>query len=136
MEPNVNPPNLRYAKTHEWARVEESASGKVATVGVTAFAVEALTDLVFMELPKVGRKVTAGEAFGEIESVKAVSDLYAPVSGEVVEVNSGLPDSLETLNADPFGAGWIAKIRISDERSLDKLMDAAAYEKQCADEAH
>ena len=78
----------------------------------------------------------AGEPFGEIESVKAVSDLYAPVSGEVIEVNTGLPDSLETLNSDPFGKGWIAKIRISDESALTKLMDAAAYEKQCSEEAH
>jgi glycine cleavage system H protein len=132
----VNPPNLLYAKTHEWARVEESGRTKIATVGITAFAVEALTDLVFMELPKVGRQVTAGESFGEIESVKAVSDLYAPVTGEVIEVNAGLPESLETLNSDPFGAGWIAKIRITDESSLGKLMNAAAYEKQCAEEAH
>jgi glycine cleavage system H protein len=132
----VNPPNLLYAKTHEWARVEESGGSKIATVGISAFAVEALTDLVFMELPKVGRQVTAGESFGEIESVKAVSDLYAPVTGEVIEVNAGLPESLETLNSDPFGAGWIAKIRITDESSLGKLMNAAAYEKQCAEEAH
>jgi glycine cleavage system H protein len=132
----VNPPNLSYAKTHEWTRVEEAGGVKVATVGITAFAVEALTDLVFMELPKVGRQVKAGEAFGEIESVKAVSDLYAPVTGEVIEVNTGLPDKLETLNSDPFGAGWIAKIRIADESSLKNLMDAAAYEKQCAEEAH
>ena len=132
----MNPPNLLYAKTHEWTRVEESGGAKIATVGITAFAVEALTDLVFMELPKVGRQVKAGEPFGEIESVKAVSDLYAPVAGEVIEVNTGLPDSLETLNSDPFGSGWIAKIRIADESSLTKLMDAAAYEKQCSEEAH
>jgi glycine cleavage system H protein len=132
----VNPSNLLYAKTHEWTRVEESGGAKIATVGITAFAVEALTDLVFMELPKVGRQVKAGEPFGEIESVKAVSDLYAPVSGEVIEVNTGLPDSLETLNSDPFGSGWIAKIRIADESSLTKLLDAAAYEKQCSEEAH
>lgn len=132
----MNPPNLLYAKTHEWTRVEESGGARIATVGITAFAVEALTDLVFMELPKVGRQVKAGEPFGEIESVKAVSDLYAPVSGEVIEVNTGLPDSLETLNSDPFGSGWIAKIRIADEASLAKLMDAAAYEKQCSEEAH
>ena len=132
----VNPPNLLYAKTHEWARVEECGGAKIATVGITAFAVEALTDLVFMELPKIGRQVKAGEAFGEIESVKAVSDLYAPVTGEVIEVNAGLPEKLETLNADPFGAGWIAKIRITDESALSNLMNAAAYEKQCAEEAH
>ncbi|MEX2188260.1 MAG: glycine cleavage system protein GcvH [Pirellulales bacterium] len=132
----MNPPNLLYAKTHEWTRVEGAGDAKIATMGITVFAVEALTDLVFMELPKLGRQVKAGEAFGEIESVKAVSDMYAPVTGEVVEVNSGLPDSLETLNSDPFGAGWIAKIRVTDEASLGQLMDAAAYEKQCSEEAH
>jgi glycine cleavage system H protein len=132
----VNPPDLLYAKTHEWARVEDADGAKVATMGITAFAVEALTDLVFMELPKVGRQVKAGEAFGEIESVKAVSDMYAPVTGEVIEVNAGLPESLETLNSDPYGAGWIAKIRITDESSLSQLMDAAAYERQCAEEGH
>ena len=132
----MNPPELRYAKTHEWVRVDESDGAKIATMGITAFAVEALTDLVFMELPKVGRAVKAGEAFGEIESVKAVSDMYAPVTGEVVEVNTGLPESLETLNHDPYGAGWIAKIRITDDSSLGQLMDAAAYEKQCAEEGH
>ncbi|MEX0586662.1 MAG: glycine cleavage system protein GcvH [Pirellulales bacterium] len=132
-----NPQDLLYAKTHEWARVENDGAGKkVATVGITKFAVEALTDLVFMELPKIGRQVKAGEPFGEIESVKAVSDLYSPVTGEVVAVNAGLPESLETLNNDPYGAGWIAKITITDDTSLAGLMDRAAYERQCAEEAH
>jgi glycine cleavage system H protein len=132
----MNPRNLLYAKTHEWARVENEGGKKVATVGITNFAVEALTDLVFMELPKIGRQVKAGEPFGEIESVKAVSDLYCPVTGEVIAVNAGLPDSLETLNRDPYGAGWIAKIAITDEGSVSGLMDAAAYERQCAEEGH
>jgi glycine cleavage system H protein len=132
----MNPQNLLYAKTHEWARVETEGGKKVATVGITKFAVEALTDLVFMELPKIGRQVKAGEPFGEIESVKAVSDLYSPVTGEVIAVNAGLPESLETLNSDPYGAGWIAKVAISDEGSLSGLMDNAAYERQCAEEAH
>ena len=83
-----------------------------------------------------GAGLAAGETFGEIESVKAVSDLYSPVGGEIIEVNAGLPDKLETLNADPFGAGWVVKIKISDAASLGKLMNKAAYEKQCADEAH
>jgi glycine cleavage system H protein len=131
----MKPEQLLYAKTHEWVHVEPDASGaKVATVGISAFAVESLTDLVFMQLPAVGRKVKAGEAFGEIESVKAVSDLYSPVSGEVIAVNKDLPNKLETLSTDPYGAGWIAKIRIDDE-SLAGLMDYAAYQKQCAEEA-
>jgi glycine cleavage system H protein len=132
----VKPENLLYAKTHEWAAVESSGGQKIATVGISTFAVEALTDLVFMQLPAVGKKVKAGESFGEIESVKAVSDLYSPVDGEIVEVNSALPNKLETLNADPYGAGWIAKIKISDESGLKNLMDHAAYQKMCADEAH
>src|SRR5260221_10089981 len=109
---------------------------KLATVGISAFAVESLTDLVFMQLPEVGRHVKAGEAFGKIESVKAVSDLYSPVSGQVVEVNQDLPNKLETLSTDPYGTGWIAKIRIGDESSLAGLMDYRAYQKQCAEESH
>ena len=133
----MKPEQLLYAKTHEWVAVEpDSGGGTIATVGISAFAVESLTDLVFMQLPEVGRRVKAGEAFGEIESVKAVSDLYSPVSGEVVEVNKDLPNKLETLSTDPYGAGWIAKIRIDDESSLAGLMDYKAYQKQCAEESH
>ena len=128
----MKPEDLKYAETHEWVAVD----GGVATVGISAFAVEALTDLVFIELPKVGAKVQAEQPFCEVESVKAVSDVYAPVSGEVIEVNTSLPDKLETLSSDPYTAGWIAKIRISDEAGLVKLMDFAAYEKQCAEEGH
>lgn len=132
----MKPEDLLYAKTHEWVAVANDGGGKVATVGISAFAVEALTDLVFMELPKVGASVQAEQPFCEVESVKAVSDVYAPVTGEVVEVNVGLPDRLEVLSSDPFGEGWIAKIRISDEPNLSKLMDYAAYQKQCAEEGH
>ncbi len=132
----MKPENLLYAKTHEWTAVEGSGGQKIATVGISAFAVEALTDLVFMQLPTVGKKVKAGESFGEIESVKAVSDLYSPVEGEIIEVNSALPNKLETLNADPYGAGWIAKIKITDESALKNLMNYAAYQKMCAEEAH
>jgi glycine cleavage system H protein len=132
----VTPDKLLYAKTHEWASVEKSGAGSVATVGISAFAVEALTDLVYIELPTLGRKVKHGESFGEIESVKAVSDLYSPVDGEVVEVNKDLPGSLETLNSDPYGKGWIVKIKISDEASLKELLDYPAYQKQCAEEGH
>jgi glycine cleavage system H protein len=132
----VNPEKLLYAKTHEWVSVEPAAGGNVATVGVSAFAVESLTDLVFMQLPQVGRKLKVGETFGEIESVKAVSDLYSPVDGEVVEVNSPLTEKLETLNSDPYGGGWLVKIKLSDETALKNLMDYAAYQKMCAEEGH
>ena len=111
--PIVSPEKLLYAKTHEWVHLETDAHGqKVATVGISAFAVEALTDLVYMELPEVGRNVKAGESFGEIESVKAVSDLYSPVDGEVIAVNTELPNNLETLSADPYGAGWMVKVAL------------------------
>ena len=132
----MKPENLLFAKTHEWVAVADEGGRKVATVGLTAFAVEALTDLVFMELPKVGRQVAAGDSFCEVESVKAVSDVYAPVAGEVVAVNESLPDNLEKLSNDPYGEGWIAKIKISDERGLKNLMDYAAYQKQCAEDSH
>jgi glycine cleavage system H protein len=132
----VNPEKLLFAKTHEWVAVVDEGGQKIATVGLTAFAVEALTDLVFMELPKVGRQVAAQESFCEVESVKAVSDVYAPVAGEVIAVNESLPDKLEKLSNDPYGDGWIARIKISDEAGLKNLMDYAAYQKQCAEEAH
>ncbi len=126
----MDPKQLKYAETHEWALVE----GSTATVGITSHAVEQLTDLVYMDLPAVGSKVTAGKPFGEVESVKATSDLYSPVDGEVIEVNSTLPDNLEILNSDPYSKGWIMKVKLSgDQSSLDKLMDLAAYERQCAE---
>ncbi|MBX3426749.1 MAG: glycine cleavage system protein GcvH [Pirellulales bacterium] len=127
----MKPEELKFAKTHEWVAV--GADG-VATVGISAFAVEALTDLVFMELPVVGRQVAPEEAFCEVESVKAVSDVYAPVAGEVVEVNASLPDTLEILGSDPYGAGWIAKIKMTDPAAADRLLDYAAYQKQCEEE--
>ena len=102
---------LRYAPTHEWALLE----GDTCTVGITKFAVEQLTDVVYVELPDPGDNVFAGESFGEIESVKAVSDLYSPVDGEVIAVNNKLPDNLGVLNKDPFNEGWMVKIRISRE---------------------
>ena len=130
----MNPDELLYAKTHEWAKVNDENGAKVATVGISAFAVEQLTDLVYMELPSVGKQVEAGREFGEVESVKAVSPLYSPVTGEIIAVNSSLPDSLETLNADPYNAGWILKVKLTDESSLSNLLDHAAYQKQCAEE--
>lgn len=124
------PTMIKFAPSHEWIRVEDGAAapGAIATIGISSYAVEALTDLVFMQLPQVGRSVKAGESFGEIESVKAVSDLYAPVDGEIVEVNAALPGSLDTLGSDPYGAGWVAKIKIADPRQLDTLLDQTAYE--------
>ena len=130
----MNHKDLLFAETHEWVRVTEENGRKVGTVGITAFAIEQLTDLVHMVLPKVGTQIKAGQEFGEVESVKAVSSLYSPVSGEIVAVNNELPGRLETLGADPYNAGWMIKVAISDEAPLKKLMDAAAYEKQCASE--
>jgi len=120
---------MKFAKSHEWIRPEENG---LATVGISSYAVEALTDLVFMQLPPVGKKVKAGESIGEIESVKAVSDLYAPVSGEIVEVNAALPNQLETLGTDPYGAGWIVRIKPDDPSEMASLLDRAAYEAQIA----
>ena len=130
----MNAEQLLYSPTHEWVWVSEEQGAKIATIGLSAFAVELLTDLVFMELPEVGRELSAGEEFGEVESVKAVSPLYTPVEGQVVAVNSELPDRLETLGEDPYDAGWLIKVRLSDESGLSKLMDYAAYQKQCSEE--
>lgn len=131
----MNPQELMYSKTHEWVHLSSEDGSKVATVGISAFAVEQLTDLVYIELPEVGRQVQAGEPFGEIESVKAVSDLYSPVTGEITEVNSRIRDNLEAFSDDPYGAGWVIKVKLADESGLDQLLDHAAYEKQCAEEA-
>jgi len=130
----VNPEELLYCETHEWIHVEEQAGSKVGTVGISAFAVEQLTDLVYIELPEVGRAISAGGEFGEVESVKAVSPLYCPVAGEIVAVNSDIKDRLEVLGEDPYQAGWLIKLRITDESALSELLDYAAYQKQCAEE--
>jgi glycine cleavage system H protein len=121
----------RYAPSHEWIRLEDEA-----TVGISAYAVEALTDLVFMQLPEVGRRVKAGESFGEIESVKAVSDMYAPVAGEVVAVNAELPQRLESLGQDPYEAGWIARIKPDNPADIESLLDQAAYDALLAKQSH
>ena len=131
----MKPEELLYAESHEWVHVSEEDGAKVATIGISAFAVEQLTDLVYMELPEVGRQVEAGAEIGEVESVKAVSPLYSPVPGEITAVNTSLPDHLETLTADPYSTGWIVKVRLSDESALNNLMDFAAYQKQCESEA-
>ena len=132
----MKPEDLVFAKTHEWVSVAHEGGSKIATVGISAFAVEALTDLVFIELPKVGAKVEAEQPFCEVESVKAVSDVYSPVTGEVIAANQSLPDRLEILSSDPYGEGWIAKIKITDDANLPKLLDYAAYEKMTAEEGH
>jgi glycine cleavage system H protein len=131
----VKPEQLLFSETHEWVHVSDQDGVKVATMGISAYAVELLTDLVYLELPEVGRTVSAGEEFGEVESVKAVSPIYSPVDGEVIEVNQDLPDQLEALSQNPYEDGWIAKIRITDEASLGKLKDHAAYQQQCAEES-
>lgn len=118
------PQDLRYTKEHEWVQM----AGDLATVGITDYAVQQLGDIVFVELPEIGRTVTQFAAVGVIESVKAVSDLFAPVGGEVVESNAELAGAPELLNADPFGKGWMLRIRVADAAQLDKLLDAAAYE--------
>ena len=127
----MNPNDLLYSDTHEWVRVEDTPDGKRATVGITAFATELLTDLVHIELPAAGTAVQAGQPFGEVESVKSVSDMNSPVDGEVVEVNEAIVEHLETVSNDPFGEGWLIKVKLADEASLEKLMDRAAYEAQC-----
>lgn len=132
----MKPEELLYAKTHEWVHVAPGDGGRVATIGISAFAVEALTDLVFLELPSIGRQLKAGESFGEVESVKAVSDLYAPVSGEVIEVNADLTENLQWLSEDPYDKGWVIKVRLKDEAELKQLSDFATYQRQCAEEQH
>jgi glycine cleavage system H protein len=126
--PMSYPDDLRYSKEHEWVRVE----GSRATIGITSFAADELGDVVFVELPEVGATLSQFGTFGVVESVKAVSDLYAPISGEVIEVNEALRDAPELLNADAFGEGWIAKVELTDTAQLDGLMDAAAYTAETA----
>lgn len=119
------PSSLRYSKDHEWARRE----GKSVVVGVTFHAQESLGDVVYVELPKVGATVTAGKPFGVIESTKAVSELFSPLTGKVVKVNTALTDSPQTVNQDPYQAGWIVEIEPADAKQYDSLLDATAYQK-------
>ncbi len=119
------PANARYAESHEWATLE----GDIVTLGVSDFAIEHLGDLVFVDLPEVGREVKKGESICEIESVKAVGEVYSPVTGTIEAVNSGLADETAPLSEDPYGAGWLVKIKASDSAELETLMDLAAYEK-------
>ena len=126
------PGELRYTKEHEWAKLE----GDKARVGITAFAQEQLGDVVFVELPKVGARITAMKTFGVVESVKAVSDLFAPLSGEVVEINAELPKTPEVVNADPYGKGWMIVIKLGNAKEWDGLMPAGDYEKLIAEAGH
>ena len=118
----MRPDDRKYLKSHEWCRIE----GEIATIGISDFAVAHLSDLVFLDLPAEGTSLTAGDPFGEIESVKTVSDLYSPVTGEVVESNSELPDDLDLLSQDPFEVAWMIKVKVESEAK--DLMDASTYE--------
>jgi glycine cleavage system H protein len=119
------PAGYRYTKEHEWIQVDAST----ATIGITDYAQQELGDIISVEVPKIGAQIRAGQFLGTVESVKAVSDLMSPVSGEVTEANATLKDAPETINKDPHGAGWIAKLRLADAKELDGLLDAAAYQK-------
>jgi glycine cleavage system H protein len=131
MAAEQNPGDLRYHPEHDWARID----GDEATFGITWFAQDALGELVHFEPPEEGTTVTAGQAYAEVESVKAVSDVVAPLSGEVVEINRALVDAPETVNTDPYGDGWIVRVRLSDQSEVESLMDAEAYERYLAEQA-
>ena len=126
----MTPDDRMYQKTHEWAKLD----GDVVTVGITKHAVEELTDLVYLDLPEAGAAAKKGEAFGEIESVKAVSELISPVDGKIVEVHEEIADDLDAINTDPYGAGWMVKIEVSGDAALDGLMTAQQYEEQAKEE--
>lgn len=127
------PSDYRYTKTHEWVRDEGDG---VVAVGITDHAQELLGDLVFVELPEVGAELAAGDECAVVESVKAASDVYCPVSGEVVEINEALVDAPETINTDPYDAGWMFKLKLLDEGEVENLMDAEAYAEHCESEEH
>lgn len=124
----MNPADLKYSKEHEWARVD----GNTVTVGITQFAADQLGDVVYVDLPEVGTEVGQFARFGEIESVKTVSDLFSPVGGKIVAVNGAIKDHPEKVNEDTYGEGWLLKIELTDEAQLDGLMDAAGYESHTA----
>ena len=127
------PQDLKYTKSHEW--VKPNADGSV-TVGITHHAQDLMGDMVFVDLPQAGTKVTSGKECGVVESVKAASDVYAPVSGEIVEANAALSDSPETVNKDPYGSGWMFRLKPANQAELDALLDAKAYEALVASEKH
>lgn len=126
------PKELKYSKDHEWVKLE----GNIATIGITDFAQSQLGDVVFVELPEIGAEFSAGEGFAVVESVKAVSDVYAPVAGTVTEANTTLADAPEVVNHDPYGEGWIVKLEVADESELGELMDSDAYEQLIGEGGH
>ena len=128
----MDPKNLRYAVSHEWAILE----GGTCTIGISKFAVEQLTDVVYLDLPDVGDHVFAGESFGEVESVKAVSDLYSPVDGEITAINEKLINDPSPVATDPYGQGWLIKIKVEPGTTLDHLLTLEKYDKQIATEGH
>lgn len=128
----MDPKTFRYAPSHEWVSIE----GDTAVVGLSKFAVDQLTDLLTIDLPMVGDRLTAGKSFGEVESVKSVNDLYAPIGGEVIEVNQAVIDDVQVLSGDPHAKGWLVKIKGLDPAEAAKLMDHAAYEKKIAEDDH
>lgn len=128
----MDPKTLRYSKTHEWARLE----GDTCVTGLTQFAVDQLTDIIYIELPDVGDPASAGDSFGEIESVKSVNDLYSPVAGEVVEINRQLENDPSLVSRDPYGKGWLVKIKLDAGATLDHLMTLEQYQEQLASEEH
>lgn len=128
----MNPTNLKYTKTHEWAKVD----GNIVTLGITDHAQESLGDVVFVELPEEGASVSAGKPYGTVESVKAVSDIVAAISGKVVEYNPNVVDAPDILNNDPYGEGWLIKVEADDLNELDALMSATEYETFVAEEDH
>lgn len=128
----MDPTKLRFSPSHEWVAIE----GPIATLGISKFAVDQLTDLIMIDLPDVGTRLMPGKSFGEIESVKAVSDLYAPVGGEVTEVNTEVTKNVQLLAEDPYGKGWLLKLKVDESAGASELLDHDAYEKKVAEEAH
>lgn len=124
------PADLKYTKSHEWAKIDNG----IATIGITDFAQDSLGDVVYFDMPEVGDSLSAGDTLGEVESVKAVSDVYTPLSGEIVEVNDDLNDTPELVNEDPYGKGWVIKIRLTDPAETADLLDMEAYQKNCEGE--
>jgi glycine cleavage system H protein len=126
------PTDLKYTKNDEWVKV----NGDAATAGLTFYAQEQLSDIVFVELPSIGTTLKQGESFASVESVKAASDVYMPIGGEITEINEALSDTPELVNQDPYGKAWMVKFKVTNASELNGLMDAAAYEKYCAERAH
>lgn len=128
----MDPKTLRFTPSHEWVHLD----GETATVGISRFAVDQLSDLIMIDLPKVGATVAVGKSFGEVESVKSVSDLYAPVAGEVIEVNTAVRDNVSLLSEDPYAKGWLIKVKLDPGAATAELLDPAAYESKVAEDHH